>query len=292
MTAKKKSRIRICLHRNWELDGIEIERAHRVKLNDRDSNTNRHRTIVVKLLRFKDKTKIFQNANKLKGQNIFINNDFSKATLELRKELMVEVKRLRELSKIAYLNYTTIVSREKSRGVNVKINIKNKFFGLPKMQFESDFECLSFDPFFLQENFIINKCDPDVNFYQNNVSNVKANYFLMTEVESSLASFDPNAFSVLHLNIRSMKKNFENFKEFLKNLRVSFSAICLSETWCESQNESQNSNYILSGYNFLISIGNIAEQEECVFLLKNRFVAKLGKICQYIVISLNRYVWK
>ena len=95
-----------------------------------------------------------------------------------------------------------------------------------------------------------NECDPDVNFYQNNVSNVEANYFLLTEGESSLASFDPNAFSVLHLNIRSMKKNFENFKEFLKNLSVSFSAICLSETWCESQDESQNSNYILLGYNF------------------------------------------
>ena len=96
------------------MDVIEIERAHRVKRNNRDSNTNRHRTIVVKLLRFKDKTKIFQNANKLKGQNIFINNDFSKATLELmKKELMVEVKRLRELSKIAYLNYTAVASREK-----------------------------------------------------------------------------------------------------------------------------------------------------------------------------------
>ena len=95
------------------LDVIEIDRAHRVKRNSRGSNTNRPRTIVVKLLRFKDKTKIFQNANKLKGQNIFINNDFSKATLELREDLMVEVKRIRELGKIAYLNYTTIVSREK-----------------------------------------------------------------------------------------------------------------------------------------------------------------------------------
>ena len=95
------------------LDGIEIERAHRVKRNNIDSNTNRPRIIVVKLLLFKGKTKIFQNANKLKGQNIFINNDFSKATLELRKDLMVEVKRLRELGKITYLNYTTIVSREK-----------------------------------------------------------------------------------------------------------------------------------------------------------------------------------
>ena len=31
------------------------------------------------------------------------------------------------VGKIAYLNYTTIVSREKSRRGNVKINIKNKF---------------------------------------------------------------------------------------------------------------------------------------------------------------------
>ena len=69
--------------------------------------------IIVKLLRFKDKTKIFQNANKLKGQNIFINNGFSDIIFELRKDLMVEVNRLRELRKIYFLSYTTIVSREK-----------------------------------------------------------------------------------------------------------------------------------------------------------------------------------
>ena len=69
--------------------------------------------MLVKLLRFKDKAKIFQNTNKLKGQNIFINNDFSKAPLKLRKYLMFEVKRLRELGKIDYLNYNTIVSKEK-----------------------------------------------------------------------------------------------------------------------------------------------------------------------------------
>ena len=90
-----------------------------------------------------------------------------------------------------------------------------------------------------------NESDPDIYFYKNNVSNVEANYFLMTEVKSSLIGFDPNAFSVLHLNIRSMKKNFENFKEFFKNLSVSFSASCLSETCCKSQEKSQNSNYII-----------------------------------------------
>ena len=95
------------------LDVIETECAYQVKRNNRDCNTNRPRTITVKLLPFKGKTEIFQNGYELKGQNIFINNDFSKAALELRKDLLVEVKRLRELGKIAYLNYTTVVSRAK-----------------------------------------------------------------------------------------------------------------------------------------------------------------------------------
>ena len=49
------------------LDGIETERAYRVKPNNRDSKANRPGTIVVKLTWFKDKTKILQSANKLEG---------------------------------------------------------------------------------------------------------------------------------------------------------------------------------------------------------------------------------
>ena len=45
--------------------------------------------------------------------------------------------------------------------------------------------------------------DLHVNVYQNNVSNVEANYFLMTEVKSSVKGFDPNAFSVLYLMAHS-----------------------------------------------------------------------------------------
>ena len=52
-----------------------------------DNNTNRPRTIVVKFLQYKEKTQIFKSANILKGQNIFMNNDFSKVTSELRKRL-------------------------------------------------------------------------------------------------------------------------------------------------------------------------------------------------------------
>ena len=51
---------------------------------------------------------IFQEEFKKQAENFG-----AEATLELRKDLIVEVKRLRELRKIAYLNDTTTVSREK-----------------------------------------------------------------------------------------------------------------------------------------------------------------------------------
>ena len=61
-----------------------------------------------------------------------------------------------------------------------------------------------------------NESYPDVSFCQNNVSNIEVNYFLMTEVESSLTSFDQNAFSILHLNNRNIKNHFEILKSSSK----------------------------------------------------------------------------
>lgn len=39
--------------------------------------------------------------------------------------------------------------------------------------------------------------------------NVEAKYFLMTEFERSLIGFDPNAFSMLHLNMKSIKSSLK-----------------------------------------------------------------------------------
>ena len=56
-----------------------------------------------------------------------------------------------------------------------------------------------------------------------------------------------NGFSVIHLNIRSLQKNFENFKFFLNSCKTKFDIICLSETWCEEL-VSNNSLYYLRNY--------------------------------------------
>ena len=47
---------------------------------------------------------------------------------------------------------------------------------------------------------------------------------------------------ILHVNIRGLKTNFENFRNLLNNTGTSFNIICLTETWY-SNSEIINSSY-------------------------------------------------
>ena len=76
---------------------IEIERAHGTSSRQNNTNNgNNLRTIIQNLLRYKDKVKILQKANKLRGTKIFINEFFSIETMALRKQLWKEVKAHRD----------------------------------------------------------------------------------------------------------------------------------------------------------------------------------------------------
>ena len=86
--------------------------VHRVK-TEKSKESNTPRTIVCRILNYKEKVKSLRNAKKLKGKNIFINKDVWQATLEHRKDLWKEVKRLSEEGKIAYLQYRSIVLKRK-----------------------------------------------------------------------------------------------------------------------------------------------------------------------------------
>lgn len=57
-----------------------------------------------------------------------------------------------------------------------------------------------------------------------------------------------NQFSVFHLNICSITKNFEELKILLLNLNFTFSLICLTESWILDTSFYQNSNFILPNY--------------------------------------------
>ena len=59
---------------------IIIERAHRRKRHYKDKDKKRPRTIVLRLANFKDKNIILKSVNKLKGSDVYINEDFSRET--------------------------------------------------------------------------------------------------------------------------------------------------------------------------------------------------------------------
>ncbi|XP_065664471.1 uncharacterized protein LOC136086127 [Hydra vulgaris] len=67
---------------------IKIERAHRVGL----AKVERAQAIVLKLRDYDDKKVISEKVMKLKGSNIFINEDFSFTTRKIRKELFEQAK--------------------------------------------------------------------------------------------------------------------------------------------------------------------------------------------------------
>ena len=75
-------------------------------------NKRKPQTVVCKFLRSKEKHKVLLNAKKLKDTGIFIYEDFSKATMELRKSLWEEVLQHRQQNKTVYLNYRSIVAKD------------------------------------------------------------------------------------------------------------------------------------------------------------------------------------
>ena len=90
-----------------------------------------------------------------------------------------------------------------------------------------------------------NSCDPDVNFFSLKTQNLDTPYILPEEFQKLVGSSSHDSFSILHLNIRSIKRKFENFKLFFSTLAFSFSVICFSETWLD---ELGNSLYELPNY--------------------------------------------
>ena len=74
------------------------------------------------------------------------------------------------------------------------------------------FESQSFNPFSVNEDLKDNDQDPDVNFYQTQICSPDTSYHIPNEVKEILENFQQKLFSVLHLNIRSMSKNFKSFR--------------------------------------------------------------------------------
>ena len=111
-------------------------------------------------------------------------------------------------------------------------------FLMANLYSSDNFENMSFDPFQRNSVLLDNLSDPDFNFFNNNnLEAVNTKYFSLDELESHLSTADEKNFSLLHINIRSMSKNFEKLKSLLLNMNFEFKIICLTETWCKSDDD-------------------------------------------------------
>ena len=110
-------------------------------------------------------------------------------------------------------------------------------FEMAPNNFEFDFEQISFKLFESPDGKIFpNDRDPDLNYFdETNIPSKETIYLNETDIKNFL--YETQRFenvSVLHVNIRGLKTNFENFYNLLNNTGTSFNIICLTETWCSN----------------------------------------------------------
>ena len=84
---------------------------------------------------------------------------------------------------------------------------------------KNDFEKLKFSPFDLQNILLNNSNNPDDNFLNTNQFS-DTNCFTIEEKKSKLCCSDDKSFSILHLNIRSLKKKLDKLINFLATLSL------------------------------------------------------------------------
>ena len=80
--------------------------------------------------------------------------------------------------------------------------------------------------------------DPDINFFN---EKSEAPHYNVDKFNFFSLNLLKNSFFVLHINIRSMNKNFEKLHEYLSHVKGNFSIIAFTETWCSGDKTDKNS---------------------------------------------------
>lgn len=99
-----------------QLPKMDIERAYRVGRREED----RGRPIVARFSRFADRDLIMRNVARLRGTQIFINEDLCPASQNVRKALLPQLKKARSEGKIAYFRHTKLIVKDKSSDADLR----------------------------------------------------------------------------------------------------------------------------------------------------------------------------
>ena len=114
-------------------------------------------------------------------------------------------------------------------------------------QIKSDFEDISFNPFNKSDSLFEDPNDPDSHYFEE--TDYDSKYFHVNEINTFLNDLTRHEnLSLLHLNIRSLRSNLDDFHTLLEKNKHPFNVICLTETWLNDHEFKANSNYHLPNY--------------------------------------------
>ena len=110
---------------------------------------------------------------------------------------------------------------------------------------DENFENIFFNLFDSQNILSDENNDPDINFFNEKSESVNSPYYNVDKFNASSQNLLKSLFSVLHINIRSMSRNFEKLREYLLHVKGNFSIIALTEMWCSDNKGDKNSSWQL-----------------------------------------------
>ena len=119
-----------------------------------------------------------------------------------------------------------------------------------------NFENLHFHPFY-NERFSDEEDErerePDGNFFNEvNTQNFECSYLFPNEIESFLSEKENSeTINAIHVNIRSLSKNFDNLLDILRDSNNSFNVLFLTETWCTDSTLKININLHLPNFDII-----------------------------------------
>ena len=104
---------------------------------------------------------------------------------------------------------------------------------------KADFESAAFRNLDFEKILNSDMPDLDENFFSTFYFK-DSQYFTPEESSLNLNSFGKSSFSMLHLNIKSLQKNFDSLLNLLMTLKFEFKVTCITETWCLDHSMNHN----------------------------------------------------
>ncbi|KAK3853938.1 hypothetical protein Pcinc_039550 [Petrolisthes cinctipes] len=105
-----------------QLPAVKLERAHRTG----PVSSSRPRIVTARFEKFHEREAVMRNARKLKGSNIYIDEDLCPTSQEIRKSQIPLMKKARAEGKIAFFKHTRLIIKDKSDNYQSQDSSRNE----------------------------------------------------------------------------------------------------------------------------------------------------------------------